>query len=188
MIKKILDEKNISVYKLAKLSGIPYSTLSDIVNGVTELHTCNANTVYRLSKALNVSMETLMELSNSTFDDFEVFKSNIKHEIKELGDYQFLIQVYLEDRVEKYWKSFKRAEALYLVATIDYLSRINDLPLANRYDEYRSFKLEDFLLPKDIVVDSIIHPDSRLKKEVIENAIPEFLKYNIIEVSLRDVC
>ena len=188
MIKKFLNEKNISVYKCAKLSGIPYSTLSDIVNGVTELHTCSANTVYRLSKVLNVSMETLMELSNSTFDDFEVFKSNIKHEIKELGDYQFIIKVYLEERVENYWKSFKRAEALYLVATVDYLSRINDLPLANRYDEYRSFKLEDFLLPKDVAIDSIIHPNSNTKEAAIENAIPEFLKYNIVEVNLRDAC
>ncbi len=60
-INQILSEKNMSIYKLAKLSDVPYSTVNDICNNKTSIAKCTAETVYKLAKALNVSMETLIK-------------------------------------------------------------------------------------------------------------------------------
>ncbi len=61
MIKDLLKERDITVYRLAKDSGIPYATVNDICNGKTRLEKCSAETIYKLAKALKVTMETLLE-------------------------------------------------------------------------------------------------------------------------------
>lgn len=61
VINDILKEKNITKYRLSKNSEIPYTTLSDICRGKTDLAKCSAETVYRLAKELDVSMEALLE-------------------------------------------------------------------------------------------------------------------------------
>lgn len=60
-IKEIIDQKNLSLYRIAKNSGVPYMTLNDIYNERTSLGKCSAETVYKLSKELGVSMEELLE-------------------------------------------------------------------------------------------------------------------------------
>ena len=59
-----------------------YSTISDICNGKTTLENCNAKTVYELSKFFDISMENLLYKDNDVRYDFEVFKSNICHQLK----------------------------------------------------------------------------------------------------------
>ena len=60
MLEAILKEKNMSMYQCAKLSGIPYTTLSEMVRGKTRLEKCSAETVYMLSKTLGISMDDLV--------------------------------------------------------------------------------------------------------------------------------
>ncbi len=59
MINELLSEKNISIYRLSKLSGVPYSTISDIASGRTPITSVTSSTLAALSKALGVSMERL---------------------------------------------------------------------------------------------------------------------------------
>ena len=51
-LQKAMSERNISRYRLSKVSGIPWATLSNICSGKTELERCSAGTVLKLSKAL----------------------------------------------------------------------------------------------------------------------------------------
>ena len=90
-IQDILQEKNMSVYRLAKTSHIPYATVNDIYNGKTRLEKCSAETVYRLAHALNVSMEELLAPCFIKRSSFENFKSTVCHRVKELGDINFII-------------------------------------------------------------------------------------------------
>ena len=60
-IEELLDKCNMTKYRLAVQSGIPHATLSDICSGKTRLEKCSAETVYKLAKVLNVSMELLTE-------------------------------------------------------------------------------------------------------------------------------
>ena len=61
MIEQLLKSKNMSIYECSKKSGIPYSTLSDLVHQKNDLKRCSSETLYKLAKVLNVSMESLLE-------------------------------------------------------------------------------------------------------------------------------
>ena len=55
-INELIKEKNITKYRLAKNSGIPYTTINDICNGKARIEKCSAETIYRIAKELGVSM------------------------------------------------------------------------------------------------------------------------------------
>ena len=40
-----MARQNLSIYRLAKTSGVPYATLNDICNGKAKLEKCSAETV-----------------------------------------------------------------------------------------------------------------------------------------------
>ena len=62
-----INSLKISVYKLSKKSGIPYSTLQDIVIGKSSLIECNGRTLLSLSKSLNVTIEELLSYKQEEF-------------------------------------------------------------------------------------------------------------------------
>ena len=64
-INELLVQQNMSKYRLAKLSGLPQTTVIDICSGKTSLLKCTAETLYRIAKALNVSMESLLKSVNT---------------------------------------------------------------------------------------------------------------------------
>lgn len=59
-INTLLTSKKLTKYKLAKLSGLPQSTIADICNGKTSPEKCTGETLYKLAKALDTSMEALL--------------------------------------------------------------------------------------------------------------------------------
>lgn len=61
IIDDLLKHARMTKYRLAKQTGIPHATLSDICSGKTKLEKCSAETVYKLAKALGVTMELLAE-------------------------------------------------------------------------------------------------------------------------------
>ena len=61
IIEVLLKQQNMTKYRLAVQAGIPHTTLNDICSGKTRIEKCSAETVYKLAKALQVSMELLTE-------------------------------------------------------------------------------------------------------------------------------
>lgn len=61
-IGELMQEKGLSRYRLAKISGVPWATLSDICSGKTKFERCSAATLSKLSKALGVTMEEMLLL------------------------------------------------------------------------------------------------------------------------------
>lgn len=59
IIEDLMLKQNYTKYRLAVQAGIPHATLSDICSGKTKIEKCSAETVYKLAKALDVSMEAL---------------------------------------------------------------------------------------------------------------------------------
>lgn len=57
----IIKQSGMTKYKVAKLSGVPHATLNDLCSGKSRIEKCSAETLYRIAKALNVSMESLVE-------------------------------------------------------------------------------------------------------------------------------
>lgn len=70
-INELIQEKRLSRYRLSKISGVPWATLSDLCSGKTKLKRCSAATLSKLSKALEISMEELLllEAENSMDED-----------------------------------------------------------------------------------------------------------------------
>ncbi len=192
-LKELLKEKNISVYQCAKKSKVPYTTLADLVNGKTKLSKCTAETIYKLSKMLHVTMEELLEryAGKEEFlpyrSSFETFKSNVCHLLKEKGDMDFIADCLKGGEIRTYWNREWYPESFYLLAMIDYLSRENGLPICREYDDIRNCSLAEPVYPRDVRMAERLNPNLDRKQECMECAIPEFLKYNIVEGEIRNV-
>ena len=187
MLEAILKEKKMSMYQCAKLSGIPYTTLSEVVRGKTRLEKCSAETVYKLSKVLNVTMEELMVDSIEPRTDFEIFKSNVCHFVKDNDELDFIVTTLQKDEISRYWNKKWYPEAFYLLAMVDYLSRVNEIPLCTKYDEIRTHSLKEPLYPRDVMLPAKLHPELDVRERCRREAIPEFLRFNIIENEIRNV-
>ena len=57
----IIRQSGMTKYKVAKLSGVPHATLNDLCSGKSRIEKCSAETLYRIARVLNVSMESLIE-------------------------------------------------------------------------------------------------------------------------------
>lgn len=56
----ILNKKNITMYKLSMLSGVPKTTINDICSGKSTLEHCKAKTVLKIAQVLEYSVEELL--------------------------------------------------------------------------------------------------------------------------------
>ena len=186
-VQQKLQERNMSIYRLAKESHVPYATVNDICNNKAQLEKCTAETIYRIAQVLKVSMEELLAPCFEVRSSFENFKSAICHRLKEQGDIAFLIDTLESNEIRTYYERKWFPECLYLLAMVDYISRENDVPLDSEYDDLRHFRLETPLYPASVrAMAAASNSDIPLK--LAENAsIPEFRRFNIIENEVRNV-
>ena len=68
MIQSLLRAKNMSMYRLSQISGVPKTTVIDICSGKSDIEGCTAKTVMQLSRALGCTMEELMQIDNARYD------------------------------------------------------------------------------------------------------------------------
>ncbi len=186
-VNEIMREKHVSKYRVAKNSGIPYMTLNDICSGKARLDKCSAYTVYKLAKELDVTMEELLEPILTPRPAFDLFRSNVCHRLKELGDIDFLIDTIESDEITTYYKRAWYPESLYLLAMVDYISRMNDVPLCDSYNEFRKAKLRSVIYPSSVIAAAAVSGDSKIKEKARESSIPEFMRFNIVESEVRNV-
>ena len=193
-LTNLLKERQLSVYQCAKESCVPYTTLSDIIKGKTSIEKCTAGTIYKLAKTLHVPMEDLLaesfrEDADISFSgDFEIYKSNICHLVKDKGDITFIVETLQENKIRTYWERQWYRESFYLLAMVDYLSRVNDLPICNDYEDIRKCKLSEAIYPRDVLLAAKLDASLDVKEQCLKEAIPEFLRFNIIESEVRNVC
>lgn len=186
-VNELMHSKGMTKYRLSKNSGIPYATVNDIVNGKAQLEKCSVETVYKLAKELGVSMESLIAPRFDTRCSFELFKSNVCHKLKAQGDLAFIADTLERDEIRLYYTRKWYPESFYLLAMLDYISRINNIPLCNSYSDIRKQKLSTELYPAGIIALSAAAGNNEAKKQALKTAIPEFRRFNIIESEIRDV-
>lgn len=193
LINDMLLKQGLTKYRLSKISGVPQTTINDICSGKSHIEKCSAETIYRISKALNTTMEDLIESAmekecNIEYrPSFETFKSNTCHRVKDEGDIDFIINTLESDEIHKLVRRKWYPEALYLLAMVDYLSRENKIPICTNYDDLRACKLDTPLYPAGIIMASVAMQNDRLKADSYATAIPEFARFNIVESEVRGV-
>ena len=186
-INELLEQKNMTKYKLAKLSGISFTTVSEIATGKIKTENCTGKTLYKLAKALDVSMEDLLSDDMEYRQSFEIYKSNICHMVKDMGDIDFIIETLKSGKIRKLYQKKWYPESLYLLAMVDYLSRENGLPICNEYNDIRKSKLRDTIYPSSIIAMSAFSHSNKPKQDSYTQAIPEFIWFNIVENEVRNV-
>ena len=67
-MQSMLQARNMSMYRLSQISGVPKTTVIDICSGKSNIEGCTARTVLQLSRALGCSMEELMQIDNARYD------------------------------------------------------------------------------------------------------------------------
>lgn len=92
-----------------------------------------------------------------------------------MGQIEFIKDLLEKNTIQKYFNKGWKLEALYL------LSRLNDIPLCSNYDYLRKFKFENPIFPTGILLMCEVTKNESYKKEALENAVPEFLHFNIVE-------
>ena len=188
IINDELEKQNMTKYKLSKESGIPQTTITDICSGKAELEKCSAGTLYKVAKVLGITVEDILEsVPVEHRSAFETFKSNTCHHVKDMGDLDFIAYVLEKDEVRILYEKRWYPEAFYLLAMVDYLSRINDLPVCTKYNDIRGRKLAKPLYAEGVRVSSEVFQSDEPLQKARQDAIPEFERFNIYESEVRNV-
>ena len=188
LINERLQELNMTKYRLSKDSGVPQTTINDICSGKADLQKCAAGTLLRLANVLGVSIEDILQSSGTEYrSDFEIFKSNTCHRVKEMGDVQFMLDLLESDRIRTMYNRRWYPETFYLLAMLDYLSRENHISRCTRYDDIRTQKLRNPVYPAGVIVTGEVMGSEEPLRMAEQDAIPEFRRFNIMENEVRNV-
>lgn len=192
MLKAILNQKNMSLYKLEKSSLVSHATLNDIYNEKTNINNCTISIMSKIANALDLKIEDLYRMLTyddvslfSYNEDFDLFKSNILQYLKTMDEVSFVARIVSSKDIENYFLQKRYLESLYLLSLIDYLSNKNSIPLLEQYNHIRDYKCKKIYVSKSIYL--LLTMKQIKVTEIYKNAIKEFLNHNIIEAEIENV-
>lgn len=114
-------------------------------------------------------------------DKFEHFVSGIKHELK-CSDCIKFIKKQIEMEIPLIlWNNGDKIEAMYLLAIIDTISNLHEIPLCDIFNDIRVCRLETPYFPSGIIRYAKCFNLSPIECISIENVPNEFSKINIME-------
>jgi|LAHS01.1.fsa_nt_gb transcriptional regulator with XRE-family HTH domain len=180
----LVRQQKMSGYRLSKESGIPQTTVTDLLSRKASLLKCNAETLYRLAQTLGVTMEELLESEmkkKSRSDPFDSFRNEECRQLKKMGDIPYLIALLESGRIQKLYRDTILPQAFYLVGMADYLSRLHDVPLCKDFHAIRKKKLAKAIYP----LSSRVASNPAGLKKLEEAALPEFKRFAIMEDDVR---
>ena len=103
-LQKLLNEENITKYQLSKMSGVPKTTIIDICSGKSSIQKCSAKTVYKIAKALDISMEDMMKLDDNEYDTETGMPTDESH-------FECGLPQYLSESLENMKKSWETVDS-----------------------------------------------------------------------------
>ena len=166
-----LKKQKMNIRTCSLKSGIPYATLYPIIKGQVDIGTCAYYTVEKLAGVLGYRPDQIVYHK----EDFQTFRNNLHHDIKR-DELTTILGIIENEDVEYYKRHSDYIKMLYLVATVDFISKKYDIPLCEKYNELRNMKLES----------PFYVGDSNLVNKDNDTLIDEFAKYNIFEGDLYD--
>ena len=120
-IRDYCRQKNISTSRLSELTGIPYSTVNDIVNGKTDINNVRYGHVKSIARALSLSVDELEDLFVSKAapaTDYTVVVRNKCYYIEFAGRKTYLCKInsqssyYIDEIARWQYEKFKQEEVL----------------------------------------------------------------------------
>ena len=184
--KELLESKKVTGYALSKNTGIPYTTINDLINGKSIIQNVSLKHALLIADYLKIDIRELNELDTLTTIDFRYFRNNVLADLKRQKLKDFVNSIVSKKVIDFYYKNNAKENAYYLLALIDYLSRLDNEPIhSERYNNLRKEKLDNplFVGSNIVTFDSIEEAEKQLNIHVI----PEFKKFNIIEEDVFNV-
>lgn len=184
--RSLLLKNNITGYALSKKSGIPYTTISDLLNNKTNIGNISLKNALSISEVLGVKVEELIKLEGDRPIEFRYFRNNTLNELRRIGELAFVKKIIKGKLIDYYHKNNEKDKALYLLALIDYLSIKNGEEIYKmRYNKYRKEKLDQTLMVGSNLFRYRSAEDA--ENDLGIKVIPEFKKYNIVEEDIYNV-
>lgn len=121
------------------------------------------------------------------YSDYTNYTSELCHMLKRMGDLNFIREILDYVDIDQLLVLGRKKQALYTVAIIDYISKENAIPVKAELSKYRGMKMETLSFPAGVEMYTRIVRNDSLKEKTLHSAIQEFLIYNIVESSVRNV-
>ena len=118
-INEIIVQSGITKYRLAKISGVPHATLNDLCSGKSQIEKCSGETLYRLAKALKVSIEMLLESAMEQKIEYERVQ-----QLRERS-YEFGLPKYLQQDLDAFKEGLRTKSSLIDCLWSELYSSIN---------------------------------------------------------------
>ena len=201
-LNQLMNDRHMTRADLSRLSGIPESTLRDILSGRAWIDRCAAGTLLRLAAALNTTIENILEhfydeCPDKPTDEREfvhskdtiwVFYALLKATLLDLSQHReldFVHNMYNENWIEQLFEDDHYREALFLLGLTDYLIRKNHVEPSDWYDDFRCFCLDRPVYPiRTMTADGDAFEEA--KAYARKHAIPELARFNIF-LSEKDI-
>ena len=197
-INELMNDRNMTLEDLCEVSGVPESTLRDILDGISHIPNCKASTLYDIALALDTSVEDILEdywdeefemqardvVPNDPHDVFYHGQKQMLDILNSAGDKAFVDAMKETGVIREMAMQGCTTMPLYLTALVDYLCRINNIPHLEEVEPGRHFRLEEPVYPARLM--AYVDDSEALKRAIndVENrAIPEFLRTNIYETA-----
>ena len=208
-LNQLMNEKHMSRAQLGSVSGIPESTLRDILNGKTRLDHCEALTLLTLADALDTTVEDIIEHyweevtdaepewdepelitvhDEDALANFYMLAEKTLSSLRCVSDMRFICTVCDGYWIESFFAVHSYRMALFLLALIDYLGRKHYLKPDPRFDKFRSYRLDQpvfSLATLEKSDDNSAFVQAKVYAESV--AIPEFARFNILMTG-PDIC
>lgn len=186
-LRQLMEERGITIYRLSKMTKIPYATLNDLVHEKTSLLICSSLNVYLIAKALDIKTDELIEMyylkqQKEREEEWKLFYKNIYKALKHNSPSKMIEEIEKNDRIPHYFNQGKMEEAFYLLALEDYLYAIINKPIDPKYALYRKKKLNnpfDFASPKE--------KDRVVLRRTLRRSPFQFKRFNLIERKIETV-
>lgn len=105
-INEMIQESGMTKYRIAKISGVPHTTLNDLCSGKSRIEKCSAETLFRLAKALKLSMEFMIENAASITD------VHTDSEGERERSYEYGLPEYLQKDLDAYKEGLEKGSDL----------------------------------------------------------------------------
>ena len=186
LLEELMQQCSKTIDDLMIYTNLDKDKLMLYVTGDVSLLDCPIKTFAALAKTFNLTVQELWDMAEHyDFDPkaFEIFKSNTCHAVKELGNRKFIDEIISKEYIEDYWDNKNRLCACYLLAMIDYLCRLGEMPLFEKFEQIRNYKLPKLIYPYSF---NFANSTDMIKKALAQ-AIPEFYRHGIVEGDIFNV-
>ena len=134
----------------------------------------------------NISNYKIDELCDFTYsDDFDLFKSDTLHRLKQKGESMFVDEIVSSNAIENHYLNGEYLESLYLLSLIDYLRTKEHKPVFEKYNAFRKYKLSKKYVSKSTYL--LLKMGYMSIDDLYKECIKEFSDKNIFEAEIDNI-